>query len=54
MSERKEKKKRYNQKLEFIAHFEKWFQEEPSMIHIIKWHRWKKRRPIWSKESNDE
>jgi hypothetical protein len=42
MSERREKKKRYNQKLEYIAEFEKWLQKEPPMIRVFAWHKWKK------------
>lgn len=47
MSERQEKKKRYNQRLEFIAEFEKWLAEEPSMLRIFAWRRWRNRRPVW-------
>lgn len=47
MSERQEHKKRYNQRLEFIAHFTKWLEKEPPMIRIISWWRWKKQRPVW-------
>ena len=50
MSERQEKKKRYNQKLESIAEFEKWLNREPSMLHIFKWRRWRNERPIYIKE----
>ena len=34
MSEKQEHKRRYNRKLEFIAHF-------------IKWHKWLKQKPVW-------
>lgn len=46
MSESKEHKKRYNQKLEYIAKFEKWLDKEPPIIRFFAWHKWKKRRPI--------
>lgn len=47
MSESREKKKRYNQKLEFISHFEKWAVSEPSMLVFWRWRRWLRERPIW-------
>lgn len=47
MSESKEHKKRYNQKLEYIAKFDKWLDSEPSMFNLIAWHKWKKQRPNW-------
>ena len=46
MSESKEHKNRYNQKLQFIAEFEKWLGNEPPMILFIRWKRWKKNKPI--------
>lgn len=46
MSERQEHKKRYNQKLEYIAKYEKWLDKEPPIINFIAWHKWKKQRPI--------
>ena len=52
MSERQEKKKRYNQRLEFIARFDKWLRAEPPMWRVFKWKKWKNNRPIW-KESED-
>ena len=50
MSEKQEHKRRYNQKLEFVAHFEKWLAEEPAMWRLIAWHRWKNRRPVLCRE----
>ena len=50
MSERQEHKKRYNQRLQYIAEFGKWLDAEPPMVRIFAWRRWKKRRPVW-KES---
>lgn len=50
MSERQEKKTRYNQRLEYIAAFNKWPNKEPPMWRIIKRKRWKAERPIWREE----
>lgn len=48
MSESREHKRRYNQKLEYIALFDKWLEAEPPMIRVIAWHKWKKQKPIKS------
>lgn len=53
MSERREKKRRYNERLECIAHFNKWLAAEPSMIRLLAWHKWKRQRPVWE-ENTDE
>ena len=45
MSEKQEKKRRYNQKLEYIAHVEKWLKQEPPMLNFIAWVKWKKSFP---------
>lgn len=50
MSERQEHKRRYNRKLEFIAHFEKWIENEPQMIRIFAWRKWKNSRPVYHAE----
>lgn len=47
MSESREHKRRYNQRLQYIAAFEKWLAEEPPMIRFFAWRRWKHRRPVW-------
>lgn len=47
MSERQEHKRRYNQRLEYIAHFGKWLESEPPMWRVFAWRRWKKARPVW-------
>lgn len=47
MSERKEKKRRYNLRLEYIAAFDRWLQSEPPMILFWRWRRWKRERPVW-------
>ena len=47
MSERQEKKKRYNQRLEYIAAFDRWLAQEPNILRRRKWKRWKANRPIW-------
>lgn len=46
MSERREHRRRYNQKLEYIAEFCKWLDAEPPALLIFKWRRWKRSRPI--------
>lgn len=50
MSERQEKKRRYNQRLEYIANFHKWIAEEPPMWRFAARRAWKRRRPIWKEE----
>lgn len=50
MSESREHKRRYNQRLKYIADFEKWLASEPPMIRFFAWHRWKRRRPVWKEE----
>ena len=45
MSEKREKKRRYNQTLEYVAALEKWLSSEPPIFRFIKWHKWKKSRP---------
>ena len=47
MSERQEKKARYNQRLQYIAEFIKWQDREPSMWRVFKWRKWKAERPVW-------
>lgn len=51
MSERQEKRRRYNLRLAYIVAFEKWLTQEPSRMFFWRWHRWKKRRPILKKHS---
>ena len=50
MSESREHKRRYNQRLQYIAEFNKWLDAEPPMLHLISWLRWKKLRPVWKEE----
>lgn len=50
MSESREKKLRYNRRLEFIAKFGKWLESEPPMFRILAWHKWKKSRPVWEED----
>lgn len=45
MSEKREKKRRYNQNLEYIAAFNKWLDTEPPILRFISWRKWKKARP---------
>lgn len=48
MSESREHKRRYNKRLEFIAHFEDWLEDEPPMLPFFwRWRKWLDRRPIW-------
>lgn len=53
MRERREHKRRYNLRLEYIAQFEKWLESEPSMILFWRWRKWKNRRPIWKEIYNN-
>ena len=47
MSESREHKRRYNQRLEFIAHFNSWMMREPPLWRLWMWHKWKQARPVW-------
>lgn len=47
MSERQEKKKRYNRRLQYIAEFNRWLAQEPPRWKLVAWSRWKKQRPRW-------
>lgn len=47
MSERKEKKRRYNLRLEYIARFNDWLDSEPPLWLFWKWRKWKYNRPVW-------
>lgn len=53
MSERQEKKRRYNLRLEYIAHFQKWLNREPPMWRVLAWRRWKRERPVWMAEEGE-
>lgn len=53
MSGRREHKRRYNLRLEYIAKFEKWLEAEPSMILFWRWRKWKNSRPIWKEIYNN-
>ena len=46
MSEKQEKRRRYNQKLAYIAAYEEWLSQEPPRIFFWRWHRWKRQRPV--------
>ena len=48
MSERQEKKKRYNLRLQYIAEFNKWLDREPPIFRFVRWRRWKAERPVWT------
>jgi hypothetical protein len=45
MSERQNKKRRYNQRLAFIAAFTQWLNNEPAWWRFISRARWLTRRP---------
>lgn len=46
MSGKREHKKRYNLKLEYIARYNKWLEAEPPKIFFWRWYKWKKNRPL--------
>lgn len=46
MSEKQEKRKRLNARMEYIAKFDAWLRKEPPRWRIIQWIRWKKSRPL--------
>ena len=52
MSESREKKRRYNLRLEYIAHFNSWLKSEPPMILFWRWRKWKNSRPVWDDSKN--
>ena len=45
MSESREKKLRYNRKMEFMAKFDDWYNSEPPLLFFIAWIKWLRRRP---------
>ncbi|MBQ9269706.1 MAG: hypothetical protein IJ206_09350 [Oscillospiraceae bacterium] len=47
MSQSREHKRRYNQRLEYIAAFQKWMDREPPRWKLLAWRRWSKERPQW-------
>lgn len=51
MSESREHKRRYNQRLQYIADFNKWLEAEPPMLRLISWAKWKKLRPVWKEDA---
>ena len=46
MSQSREKKRRYNQKLESDLRFGSGLREEPPKILFWRWKKWKLRRPV--------
>ena len=46
MSESRESKRRYIQRMAYIKAFEKWLNREPPMILFWAWRKWKKNRPV--------
>lgn len=53
MSERREHRRRYNKRLEFIAKFESWLKCEPPTLLFWKWKRWLKERPTFEEIYNE-
>lgn len=47
MSERQEKRLRYNARLEYIAEFTKWLDRKPPRMFFLRWHKWKRQRPVF-------
>lgn len=54
MSEKRERRRRYNLRLEYIAKFEKWLANKPSMLLFWKWRKWKRNRPTWKEVERSE
>lgn len=53
MSERQEKKRRHNARLEYIAAFVMWLDREPPRMFFWRWHKWKRERPVWRGPVNE-
>lgn len=53
MSERQEKKARYNLRLQYIAEYDKWLAAEPPLWAVFRRMAWKKRRPVWRYDHED-
>ena len=45
MSEKRAKRERAKERLEYIRAFNRWLDCEPSMLNIFAWHKWKNARP---------
>lgn len=45
MSERREKRNRFYQKMQYIAEFEFWLANEPPIFYFFEWRKWKNNRP---------
>ena len=46
MSESRESKRRYIQRMAYIRAFENWITQEPHMIRFRAWRKWLKNRPV--------
>ena len=46
MGEKQEKRKRFEQRMEYHAELKAWLMKEPPMWRIFEWWRWKKTRPV--------
>lgn len=45
MSEKREKRRRYNLRLEFITQFYRWLDSEPPRWKLVSWRKWRDSRP---------
>lgn len=45
MSEKRAKRDRAKERLEYIRLFNAWIDSEPSMLNIFAWRKWKNSRP---------
>ena len=49
MSERREKQRRINDRLEYIARYNAWLAAEPPKFRILKHRRWRRQQPLMLK-----
>lgn len=49
MSQKQHKKRRYNEKLAYIAELDRWKAAEPPIFRFFAWRRWLKNRPVYEK-----
>lgn len=47
MSERVEKRRRRNQRLAYIAAYNRWLEDKPSIWQFWRWRRWRKAEPVY-------
>lgn len=53
MSEKQAKRRRQNQRLEYIAEYNRWVNAEPPIWHFRKWRKWKQARPALGEKRYD-